>query len=51
MHNFSKCSNPAKIENPIPTQTVKGTMKSVPVDKTGNMKLTKTGDHSANQGK
>ena len=50
--NFSKCSNPAKQENPKPTgNSVHGTMNPVKVKEAASMKLTKTGDHSANQGK
>ena len=51
MTNFSKCKNPAKIENPKPTgNSVSGTMKPVKVKEAASMKLSKTGDHSANQG-
>ena len=52
MTNFSKEKNPAKQENPNPTgNSVSGVMKPVKGVKAASMKLTKTGDHSANQGK
>ena len=49
---FSKEKNPSKQENPNPTgNSVSGTMKPTTAKISASMKLTKTGDHSANQGK
>ena len=45
--NFSKCSKPAKIENPNPTgNSVHGTMDSVKVKSASEMGLTRTGDNT-----
>ena len=48
--NFSKCKNPAKIENPNPTgNSIHGKMDSVAVKKAASMKLTKTGDYKGHK--
>lgn len=50
MTNFSKCKNPAKIENPNPTgNSVHGTMKPVKVKEAAGMGLTKTGDYKGHK--
>lgn len=52
MTMFSKEKNPSKCQNPNPTgNSVHGKMKPVKKEMCSKMGLTRTGDHSANQGK